>query len=265
LLNLVFYTQDTRLKVRYANAQDDFSKSCNWKDKFKFIVADSGDFTIMWTSFLPDLEPEYAEALVDIVSARFPVSENYELLRSLCPDMLFKNLTGEWVFFGGSFNPWHQGHQACLNLLPEDKVCLILPDKNPQKELGEIHQVTKLLEISTKAKFNKNQFITPAFLLKNKKNPTVEWIEKMKEDFPSERLSLLMGFDSFFALKTWIRVDELLPKLHTIYVVSRLENDEDRRRALDEVHARGPEVNVVFLGKHEYEDVSSTDLRKRKK
>lgn len=263
MLKIVFYTQDVRLKVRLALPSDPFQNSCKWKDKLEFIVVPDGAFTMLWTSLLPDLAPEYAELLVDLVSARYPLSPEHKKLKDICPEMIFNNPTDEWVFYGGSFNPWHKGHQACLDLLPEDKVCLMLPDQNPQKELRDIHAVITVLELSNRAKFKKNQFLVPTFLLQQKKNPTVEWIEKMKEEFPEKKLSLLMGFDSFSTLNTWIRVEDLLKNLHTIYVVSRLEDEEDQIKAKKEALQMRTDLNVVFLGKHDYEHLSSTELRRK--
>lgn len=263
MLKLVFYTQDTSLKVRQAFPDDDFSKSCRWLDKFEFIISSSGKFMMAWTSLVPDLGPEYAEALVDLISARYPVSKNYQKLKTLCPDVVFNIPTDEWVFFGGSFNPWHLGHQACLDLIPDDKICFVLPDRNPQKELRDIPTVTTILELSTKARFKKLQFLVPTFLLEHKKNPTVEWVERLREEFPSQKISLLMGFDSFSKLKSWVRAEDLLPKLHWLYVVSRLEDDQERRLALDEARAHGFSQNITFLGRHDYETVSSSDIRKK--
>lgn len=263
MLKLVFYTNDSRLKVRLALPDDNFSGSCKWKDTLEFIVTDNGNYTMIWTSLLPDLEPVYANAMVELVGARYPISPDYQELSRTCEKMIFKNPTDEWVFFGGSFNPWHQGHQACLQLMPEDRTCLIVPDRNPEKELRNLSVVSSILEISTNSRLKKYQFLVPTFLLQNKKNPTVEWVEKLKDEFPTYKISLLMGFDSFSKIKNWVRSDDLLPKIHTLYVVSRLEDDEDRRLALDEVHARGFNVNVVFLGKHDFEMISSTELRGR--
>ncbi len=218
---------------------------------------------MVWTSLLPDLAPQHANALVDLVSARYPVTKKYSKLKELCPELCFKQTSDEWVFYGGTFNPWHLGHQACLDLLPEDKVCWVLPDRNPQKELRDLHTVFTILELSNKARFKKQQFLVPTFLLEHKKNPTVEWIEKLHQEFPHIKLSLLMGFDSFSKMKTWVRADDLLPKLHAIYVVSRLEQEVERRNALDDARALGSNLNIVFLGHHDYELVSSTDLRKK--
>jgi nicotinate-nucleotide adenylyltransferase len=265
LKRLVFCTKDLRLRVRPAFPDEQFEKSCYWKDKLEFIISEEIDFTMIWTSLLPDLEPVYAQALVDLVGARYPVSPDYEKLLQTCPDLIFTHEASEWVFYGGSFNPWHNGHQACLDLLPEEKLCLVLPDRNPLKALHEINLVSTVLQISTNAKFKKYQFLVPSFILQPERNPTVEWIEKLSKTHPVLKLSLLMGFDSFAGLKSWRRPQDLLRHLHTIYVASRLENSIKRQEALNEAKLLCPDIQVVFLGKHPYEDLSSTEIRKKKR
>ena len=42
------------------------------------------------------------------------------------------NWSSPVVFFGGSFNPWHDGRQACLDLCPNKNI-VIVPDTNPWK------------------------------------------------------------------------------------------------------------------------------------
>lgn len=264
MLRLVFYTGDRLLKVRHALPEDSFSSSFIWDKKLEFIVSPEASFTMTWTSLLPDLEPIYAEALVSLVGARYPVSQDYKKLEALCSDLIFINGSREWVFFAGTFNPWHKGHQACINLLPDDKLCFIAPDRNPYKELREVSIVSEVLKVSTHARFKKNQFLVPTFLLEQKKNPTIDWVLRLKEHLPGHEVSLLMGFDSFSELKNWTRSSELLPEINTVYVVSRLEEDEDRRLALDEAHARNQNLNVIFLGRHEFEGISSTEIRNKK-
>lgn len=262
MLKLVFYTKEDRLKVRPALDQDDFSSSKKWKNEIEFILSDQGEFMMLWTSLVPDLAPNEAHALVELVGARYSVSDEYLLLKNLCPELIFQNKTNEWVFYGGSFNPWHSGHQSCLNLLPEEKVCLILPDYNPQKEFIKTHPVTKILEISHKARFKKNQFLAPSLILKGRTNPTIEWIEKVKNLDPQKQISLLMGFDSFNHINTWLKAKELLSILDNIYVISRLESEDDRNKAM--IKLTSPHAKVYFLGKHDFEDVSSTEIRNKK-
>jgi nicotinic acid mononucleotide adenylyltransferase len=101
-------------------------------------------------------------------------------------------------------------------------------------------------------------------LIHKEKNPTVSWIEKVHADFPDKKLALLMGFDSLKSLPSWIRYEELLNKLTTLYVASRLESDEDRQRYSAPLQRLAPGLKIEFLGRHEFEGLSSTDLRDKK-
>jgi nicotinate-nucleotide adenylyltransferase len=199
---------------------------------------------------------------IELVGARYPFSPHYQELKKLCPEIVFKD-ADEWVFFGGSFNPWHGGHQACLNLLPEEKTCIVVPDRNPYKEIRELNPVSTILELSSKVRYKKNQFLAPTFLLDEKKNPTVEWVVKLHQEFPQQKLSLLIGFDSFIQISNWTRADELLQALHKLYVVSRMESDLVREVTGRPSKKLAPNLEIEFLGNHEFEHISSTDIRKK--
>lgn len=241
---------------------EEMQRPCDWLGKIQFEVISNSDFMMTWTSFLPDLEREKAEALLGLVGARYPFSPNYQKLKGINQDIVFKN-GEEWVFFGGSFYPWHQGHQACLDLINQSKTCFLIPDRNPLKELRELDPITTVLELSSKIRFRKNQFMAPTFLLDHRKNPTVEWIEKLRRDFPEKKLSLLMGFDSLASIRSWTRVQDLLPLLYSLYVVSRLETEGQRKTEAKSVKELAPDINIEFLGHHAFERFSSTEIRKR--
>ncbi len=262
-LRLVFTTTGPSLMVREAFSGEKFEEDFHWKDKLEFTVSDSTDFTMLWTSLLPDLEPTYAEALVDLVAARYPVSLEFEKLRSYCPKLTYSLDADEWVFYGGTFDPWHPGHQACLDLLPPDKVCFVLPDRNPLKAITSLNPVATILELSTRGRFRPLQFLVPSFLLSAEKNPTVEWIERLRRIYPNRKLSLLLGFDSFEDLPLWRRHEDLLRALSCIYVVSRLEDGQRALGAQKRAHGINPKLSVVFLGRHPHEALSSSSLRKK--
>lgn len=234
-----------------------------WRN-LEFEIVDSKLLMINWPIILPELEPETAQGLLALIGARYPFSPYYQELKKICPDILFHNESEEWVFFGGSFNPWHKGHQACLNLLPEDKTCFILPDRNPLKDLNPLEPVSTILGLVSKIKFGKNHYIAPTFLLDFEKNPTINWIEKLRKDFPSKKLSLLIGFDSLQGILNWTRAADLLPLLDTLYVASRLEDDEERAKASLPVKNLAANLKIEFLGRHEFEGLSSTELRKNR-
>ncbi len=264
LFRLVFYTKETSLKVRTAFPGEEFKNSCLWKDKLEYTVSDDGDFTMLWTSLLPDLAPPDANALIELVAARYPVSLEYEKLRAQNPQIAYPVGADEWVFYGGTFAPWHPGHQACLELIPPDKVCFILPDRNPLKANRMLDPVATILQISNRARFHPQQFLVPTFLLMSERNPTVDWIERLHRSFPEQRLSLLLGFDSFENLPQWRRYEDLLRALYRIYVVSRLENDQKALAAKERALKVNPDLSIVFLGRHPHEELSSTMIRNKK-
>lgn len=222
-------------------------------------------YMMAWTSLLPDLSPEEANGLMRLAAARYPVSSDYLELRKLCPQIVVGHETPEWVFFGGSFHPWHKGHQACLNLLPEEKTCFVLPDHNPLKEMRQLHLVSTIIELSSQVKFKRHQFLVPTFLLTEKKNPTVEWVERLKQEFPRKKLSLLLGFDGLKNIESWTRYQDLLKLLDCVYVASRLEEDTDRDGVITHLHTLAPQLEIIHLGRHEFEGLSSTEIRKKTK
>jgi nicotinic acid mononucleotide adenylyltransferase len=260
---LFIYLDKEVLKARRVEPYEKLTKPLVWKD-LEFEYTTSPLLMINWPIILPELSPKTARSLLDLVGARYQFSPNYKQLQEICPELIFKKEFDEWVFYGGTFNPWHKGHQACLNLLPEDKLCFILPDRSPLKELKELEPVSTIIELVSKIKFGKNHYIAPTFLLDFQKNPTVTWIEKLHHDFPNKKLSLLMGFDSLKNIMKWVRPEELLNMIDTIYVSSRLEDDEEREAVAEPLRKMASKLNIVFLGRHEFEGLSSTDIRASK-
>lgn len=173
----------------------------------------------------------------------------------------------EWIFFGGSFHPWHQGHSSCLNLLweQEQKEAIIIPDHNPQKDTREVtdaelfcQDLAKAIRSQTDAPFA----IYGDFLKENKKNPSYNWISKLKEKHPEQLLSLLLGNDSFIGLDSWIQWRELLKKLDHLYVASRKDDKQITQKKTELYRTLNPRLSITFLGPHAYENLSSSKIRK---
>jgi nicotinate (nicotinamide) nucleotide adenylyltransferase len=262
LLRLFFTITDKNLlKVRKVPDHEAIPGSAIFEG-IEFAMT-TPQYMMTWTSLLPDLEPDEARQLLRFVSARYPFSPDYEKLKAVCLDAVFSDHSDEWIFFGGSFNPWHAGHQACLKLVAEDKPCFVLPDRNPFKEIRELDPVFTTLSLSAQVKFKKNQFLVPTFLLNDQKNPTAEWIGRVRKNMPDKKLSLLMGHDSLEAITKWTHAQELLNEVHCLYVVSRLETDAARDTAAAPAKKMAPKLNVEFLGHHDFENLSSTNLRKK--
>lgn len=244
---------------------EELTHPLRWDNEIEFEMTESSMYMMAWTSLLPDLSPEEANALIRLSAARYPVSPDYLALKELCPQLVVGYDANEWVFFGGSFHPWHKGHQSCLNLLPEEKICFVLPDHNPLKEMRQLHIVSTIIELSSRIKFKRHQFLVPTFLLIEKKNPTIEWIERLKNEFPQKKLSLLLGFDSLRNMESWTRYQDLLKHLDRVYVASRLEEDTDRDSVITDLLSHAPQLEIIHLGRHEFEGLSSTEIRKKNK
>jgi nicotinate-nucleotide adenylyltransferase len=168
----------------------------------------------------------------------------------------------ELVFFGGSFNPWHEGHSSCINLMPKNLPIVVIPDHNPFKEIvksnDKLTSLTNLKE--TLSTFENKTYLFSSFFEKNEKNPTSTWVQQIKEQYPKLKISLLMGYDSFISLDKWIDTDKLLNNLENVYVASRMDDTEAKSlqiRALKQI----ADINIVFIGNHDFEHISSTNLR----
>lgn len=170
----------------------------------------------------------------------------------------------ELIFFGGSFNPWHDGHSSCIRLMPKNKKIIVVPDHSPFKEITMNSQKgSSISEIKEHLKsFKHTTYLFEDFFYANKKNPTYSWIKLLKDKYPQKKLSLLMGFDSFMALDRWTNASGLLNSLNTIYVASRMDDESIKEEQLVTLHNINPNLDVIFLGGHPFEELSSTYIRK---
>lgn len=160
------------------------------------------------------------------------------------------------TFFGGSFNPLHEGHLECIRLCPETNI-VIVPDRNPLKELVDRDVVSELSSLVNAFK-DLNVSIYPGFFIKNEKNPTSKWLVKVRRD----EINFLMGDDSFMSLFKWINPEVILKTLTKIYVVPRNFKRSECEEQLAEVLKINPKLKVIFLSEHPYQNLNSTDLRK---
>lgn len=199
------------------------------------------------------------------ISAFFPriTSEHNEL--KAYPPLWSQSFLGdqvdeqeEWVFYGGTFNPWHQGHSACLDLLPNKKI-IILPDRNPWKKeetFIEDNILVFLDQLSQKI-HSERHALYPGFLAIKEANPTIDWFSKVVG-----KKSLLIGADNLLSFSKWKNYQQLLAQVHCLYVAPRTieQSEEEFAAALEHCRLFAREVRV--LDRHDFEDLSSTKLRR---
>lgn len=166
----------------------------------------------------------------------------------------------EIIFFGGSFNPWHQGHEECVKKAVAYAPIIIIPDNNPfknyEQNLNRSPSIAKIDQIVN----DKNIFLYTGFSDLKKANPTYKWLKNLSDTIP-QKLSLLMGFDSFITLHTWFEAPKLLASLSKIYMLSRLDQDDIKEEQRELIHSLNPKLDILFLGNHSFESLSSTKLR----
>jgi nicotinate-nucleotide adenylyltransferase len=169
------------------------------------------------------------------------------------------DLSKSVVFFGGSFNPWHKGHGACLDLCPNKNV-VVIADSNPWKS-DQLHGCywREFREIALK--FSNSPYVFySGFYGMIEGNPTVNWLPKVK----CMEKELLVGEDTFFKLHRWKDISTLTKKLKTIYVTPRATGSLGERSiesTSDELKKINPDLVIKFLSDHEYKHLSSSQIR----
>jgi nicotinate-nucleotide adenylyltransferase len=167
------------------------------------------------------------------------------------------------TFFGGSFNPFHRGHRACLDLCPEKNILIVI-DRNPFKDHTyqnqKSHVYADFLKLAESMKETHYSFY-PGFLGVNGPNPTSSWLPKVRI---AER-NFLMGDDSYMSLLTWKNPGEFLRALTKLYVVPRNFSRADYLAQERLIKKENPALDVIYLSDHPYKNISSTELRLEKK
>jgi nicotinate-nucleotide adenylyltransferase len=162
------------------------------------------------------------------------------------------------TFYGGTFNPWHEGHQTCLDLCPREDIIIVL-DHSPFK--GKTRLGCPWVQYKNlAARFQETTYsVYPGHAGTKTPKPTATWIKQV----PQPAKEFIIGDDNFLCIETWNQASELLNSLTTLFVIPRGHYQElaHKRKILLKDY---PQLDIQILSHHPYEGVSSTQIRKQK-
>lgn len=166
----------------------------------------------------------------------------------------------ELIFFGGSFNPWHNGHQACVKLchkaLPQGKI-IIVPDHNPWKKFAP--QLCYWAQLRSLGKrLRRYPFsIYPGFYGMEQEHPTVSWLLAHE----GRKKSFLIGDDNLMSFLSWQQAPALLQHLYRLIIVPRTATAQERNQQVAQLRKYNPRLKFLMLPNHPYRKVSSSKIR----
>ena len=118
-------------------------------------------------------------------------------------------------FFGGTFDPPHNGHETIVNYCLEkcDKLIIVPNKKSPHKKnhpIASAKQRKKMLSIL----FAHNKINICEFELKSSiNNYTYLTIDYLKKKYKSSDITMILGNDQLLNLKNWKNINYILSKV----------------------------------------------------
>lgn len=186
------------------------------------------------------------------------------------------------ALFGGSFDPVHLGHVACVQHLVEkmdfSKVVLIPTGQNPLKVdrvPASKEDRLKMLKLAIRD-YADDITVDEEEVSQNSPSFSFETLERYQENHSPEEIFMVMGLDSFSEFDQWKNFEEII-KMTNLLVVSRPPyrrpfGVEDLPKGLQpHVHSYDRGFALLDSGRTiefvtiKTEDISSTEVRKKLK
>lgn len=152
------------------------------------------------------------------------------------------------AFYGGSFDPLHNGHLTIARALSEvfalDEFVFIpafhAPHKKDKKPTSAFHRFA-MLALATSGE---PQILVSKMELDVPERPfTVETLERLKNELPEAQIFFVMGADSWAEITTWREWEKVLT-LVNIIVVTRPDYEIGFAHVTDEIRARIVDLRV---------------------
>jgi nicotinate-nucleotide adenylyltransferase len=169
----------------------------------------------------------------------------------------------------GTFNPIHVGHLVIANYMADytdlDQVWLVVSPQNPLKKkstlLADYHRLALVkvaIEDNAKLRASDIEFhlSIPSY--------TSSTLAYLKEEYPSDEFSLIMGEDNLRTFHKWYN-HEVLLKNHTFYVYPRVLTSQEELEVEEIGSSSGNQFhqhpNVVFCEDAPVMKVSASFVR----
>lgn len=122
--------------------------------------------------------------------------------------------------YGGSFDPIHFGHllaaQTCIEQLSLEKVLFVPCHQHPFGKQFVASEQQRLDMLQLAIAKNPLLDIDQRELQQEKTSYTVDTLTSLQQDYPDQKLALIMGIDAFAHLPSWHRWQEILELAHII-------------------------------------------------
>jgi len=165
------------------------------------------------------------------------------------------------AIFGGTFNPFHIGHEKMLNFLCQldfiDRV-LVIPDKiPPHKEVDFLASDFDRLEMCNIAcKGLSKATVSDMEIKQEGKSYSIKTVRRLKELYPNDKFFFCCGGDMIACLDKWYDFENLIKE--TSFIAFCRNNSENFQKDVEKMRAMGAEIIVL---NEEIPFVSSTDFR----
>lgn len=173
---------------------------------------------------------------------------------------------GFTAIFGGTFNPFHNGHYEMLKALQDDASVdeiFLMPDRiPPHKECDYMPNDACRIEM---CRLIADEFSKATLCLiefeREGKSYSYDTVSELKQKYPEKDFVFVCGGDMFVYLPKWYRWEDLI-KLLPFYVFSRVGTENEEFSACVEKFS---EMGLkIILNNTPIANISSTEFRNSK-
>ena len=167
------------------------------------------------------------------------------------------------AIFGGTFNPFHNGHFQILNAVSQsglvDKILLIPSKIPPHKEVGFLADEKHRLNMCRLAAEEfENASVTDIELLRSGKSYTIDTLHELIKRYPDYKPALIIGGDMMASFSEWKDYKQIL-KIADLIVFSRKGIDlAGFEKSISDLTKIGANI---FVFDDDIDHISSTQIR----